>query len=78
MWSIRSLKKHKKWSKKSTGTGIFILKVSKMQGYKIKIYSCLLTLKRLREGGGQIDPRFWFFQKCVFQRKGEALLLSDF
>ena len=35
----------------------------------------LLTLKRLSEGaGGQFDPRLWFFQKCVFQRKGGVLL----
>ena len=35
-----------------------------------------LTLKRL----GQIDPSppLWFFQTCVFQRKGEALVFRDF
>ena len=29
-------------------------------------------------GGGQFDPRLWFFQKCVFQRECGVLVLCDF
>ena len=36
------------------------------------------VLKAKQAERGWVDPPLWFFQKYVFQRKGEALAFCDF